>query len=243
VEALLRWQHPDRGLLGPAHFAEALEDEGLAALADEQVLAIVLEDICRWRLEGLGVESVAVNATLGDFKNSHYVDGILAAIADRRIAAKDLCVEITEGMLLGHNGSKARRGIERLHAGGVRVAFDDFGTGFASLRHLRDIPVDFVKIDQSFIRSLACNPADRAIVESVIQLAHHLRKKVIAEGVETEEQAAILRALNCDYIQGYLRSEPVAGDRLPEVIARLASRSVDRRSHGARRAKALESRR
>lgn len=221
VEALLRWNHPVRGLLSPGCFTEALADEGLAARADSEVLGIVLADIDRWRKNGVRVESVAVNVTAGDFSNPRYVDRIMAAIADGRIGAKDICVEITEGILLGHNGSKARCAIERLHSNGVPVAFDDFGTGFASLSHLRDLPVDFVKIDQSFIISLATDQADRAIVESVIRLVHHLGKAVIAEGVETVEQVEILDGLGCDYVQGHLRSKPVSADMLPAVIDRL----------------------
>lgn len=218
MEALLRWQHPEKGLLYPGDFLEALLDDTMTARVDLFVLETVLKDIGRLRGEGLMRGSIAVNATLGDFRGPRFVDRILAALDDGEVQQGNLCVEITEGMLLGHRGSRARNGIEQLHANGILIAFDDFGTGYASLRHLRDLPVDFVKIDKSFVMSLGSDHADRSIVRSVIDLAHHLGKRVVAEGVDNEEQLEIIRSFGCDYIQGYLVSQAVPFDEVREFI-------------------------
>lgn len=218
MEALLRWSHPERGLIQPPEFIEALADETLAAMVDSFVLEHVLGQIQQWRAKGLPFGSIAVNATLGDFRTAAYVDRILFAIKHGMIDRQDLCVEITEDMLLGRGGGRARIEIERLNNAGVRVAFDDFGTGFASLRHLRDLPVEMVKIDKSFICALEDNPADRAIVMSVIELAHRLGKQVTAEGVETRAQSAILELLGCDRIQGYLVAPALSAPELEAFI-------------------------
>ncbi|MGC6328602.1 EAL domain-containing protein [Rhizorhabdus sp. FW153] len=158
---------------------------------------------------GVAVGSVAVNVALSDFKQGHYVKVLIDAVRSGRIVPGDICVEITEDLLIGQHGDRVRTAIELLHGHSFRIAFDDFGTGYASLSHLRDLPVDMVKIDRGFIKALGSNPADRAIVESVILLSHHLGKRVVAEGVETKVQAEILRDLGCDYVQGFFASKPV----------------------------------
>lgn len=220
MEALLRWRDPRAGRLEPESFAEALNDEGLAALVDAFVLEEVLTQIRAWRMAKIPFGSISVNTTLGDFRTAAYVDRILLALVNAEIEKEDLCIEITEGMVLGRGGSRARVEIERLHVAGFRIAFDDFGTGFASLRHLRDLPIDLVKIDKSFIRSLEDDQADRAVVTSIIELAHRLGKKVTAEGVETNAQAAILELLGCDNIQGYLMSRPLPAEEVPAFLTR-----------------------
>lgn len=221
LEALLRWQDPQRGLLTPGQFREALEDERLAALADQRVLDLVLADIVEWRRIGLAMGCVAVNATLGDFKQGRYVETLLDAVERGRIQPQDICIEITEDLLIGHHGGRVRTALDLLHSHGFRIAFDDFGTGYASLSHLRDLPVDLVKIDRSFIEALGTSSADHAIVESVILLSHHLGKRVVAEGVETEAQARILRDLNCDFMQGYAVAKPLCFAEVVDVALRL----------------------
>jgi EAL domain-containing protein (putative c-di-GMP-specific phosphodiesterase class I) len=204
MEALLRWNHPELGLIRPPQFIEALTDEHLASQVGGYVLREVIAQIRQWRGLGIPFASIAVNATLGDFRSRRFVDTILAAISGGAIAAADICVEINEDVLVGRSGGCARAEIERLHEADVAIAFDDFGTGFASLRHLRDLPVDIVKIDKSFIHAIVDDRADRAIVSNVIELAHRLGKSVTAEGVETPAQAAVLESLGCDRIQGFL---------------------------------------
>lgn len=219
MEALLRWNHPERGLVSPLHFLEALADEHLAAQVGGFVLGEVIGQMERWRRAGVPFASVSVNATLGDFRSGRYVDTILAAITQRRIVPSDICVEISEDMLVGRGGSRARAEIKRLHAAGVAVAFDDFGTGFASLRHLRDLPVEVVKIDKSFVCAIERDDADRAVVSNVIALAHRLGKTVTAEGVETLPQAQILEMLGCDRIQGFLIAPALPPREIEPMLA------------------------
>ncbi|MBV1688785.1 bifunctional diguanylate cyclase/phosphodiesterase [Novosphingobium sp. G106] len=209
MEALLRWNHPELGLIRPPQFIEALTDEHLAAQVGGYVLREVIGQIREWRAADTRFASIAVNATLGDFRSRRFVDTILAAIANEAMAPSDICVEINEDVLVGRGGGCARVEINRLHAAGVSIAFDDFGTGFASLRHLRDLPIDIVKIDKGFIRAIVDDRADRAIVGNVIALAHSLGKSVTAEGVESPEQARVLESLDCDRIQGFLIAKAI----------------------------------
>lgn len=224
-EALLRWRHPRFGQILPAAFADALAEESIAAAVGTFVLDEVLVQIAEWRAAGVPFGSIAINATLGDFRSPRFVDQILTAISAGRIAKGDICVEITEGMLLGRGGKRARAEIVRLADAGLRVAFDDFGTGFASLSHLRDLPIDLVKIDKSFVMALE-EPSNRAIVTSVIDLAHRLGKKVTAEGVETTQQAAILKALGCDNIQGFLMAPALPSGSVALFLAQPPCRSL-----------------
>ena len=218
MEALLRWQHPQQGLLYPASFHEALLDEGLSALVDCFVLERVLDDCKNWKAEGLQVGTIAINATSGGFRSTSLTARILMALTIGEIAAEEICVEITEGMLIGREGSQVHSSIEELHGKGIKIAFDDFGTGFASLRHLRDVPVDIVKIDKSFVSSLEESRVNRAIVEGIIHLAHHLGKTVIAEGVETHAQVTLLEDVGCDFIQGFLVSAAVPFAQTTEYL-------------------------
>ncbi|MCW1427556.1 putative bifunctional diguanylate cyclase/phosphodiesterase [Novosphingobium sp. JCM 18896] len=218
MEALLRWNHPELGLIRPPQFIEALSDEHLAAQVGCYVIDVTVRQIEQWHRDRVRFASISINATLGDFRSGRYVDAILAAIADGRIGAGDIRVEINEDVLMGRGGDCARSEIDRLHKAGVAIAFDDFGTGFASLRHLRDMPVQVVKIDKSFIRSIEHDRADRAIVGNVISLAHQLGKTVTAEGVETREQAEVLKELGCDLIQGFLVAPAIAASEIEPLL-------------------------
>lgn len=203
-EALLRWKVRDGSVMTPAVFANVFDDERTAADIGAFVLTAVLSQIDRWNAQGVPFQSIAINATLGDFRSSKFVDRIIQAIDTGRIRGDQLCVEITEGMLLDRGARTVWPSIDRLHDRGVHIAFDDFGTGFASLTHLRQLPIDHVKIDRSFIESICAGGKDRVIVESVIDLAHRLGLRVVAEGVEASEQETLLRGLHCDSIQGFL---------------------------------------
>lgn len=203
-EALLRWRRDDGSVQTPATFGEVFDDERVASEIGEFVLNGVLEQIDRWNRTGVPFRSIAINATLGDFRSPAFVDRIIDEIDSGHIQGAQLCVEITEGMLLDKGAKAVRDAIQRLSAVGVDIAFDDFGTGFASLTHLRQLPINHVKIDRSFINAICVNHKDRVIVESVIELAHRLGLKVVAEGVEMCTQAQVLRHLNCDSIQGFL---------------------------------------
>lgn len=203
-EALLRWRRADGTLLTPAVFSSVFEDEAIAADIGVFVLDQVLRQIARWTAAGVAFRSIAINATLGDLRGTRFVDMIAAAIGLGQVRGDQICVEITEGMLLDRGARTVWQSIERLHRCGVLIAFDDFGTGFASLTHLRQLPIDHVKIDRSFIESICADDKDVAIVRSVIELAHRLNLRVVAEGVEVAEQEQLLRGLGCDSIQGFL---------------------------------------
>ncbi|MFS0737425.1 EAL domain-containing protein [Sphingomonas sp. 1P06PA] len=203
-EALLRWRGADGSVTTPGTFGAVFDDERASADIGNFVLTEVIHQIDRWRQAGVPFSSISINATLGDFRSSSFVDRIVDAVETGRFRGDQLCIEITEGMLLDRGAHTVRQSIDRLHAHGVGIAFDDFGTGFASLTHLRHLPIDHVKIDRSFIEAICSDRKDRVIVESVIALAHRLGLRVVAEGVEQPEQLDLLRRLGCDSIQGFL---------------------------------------
>lgn len=218
-EALLRWRRSDGSVHTPASFADVFEDDRTSAEIGTFVLTQVLAQIARWNAAGVPFQSIAINATLGDFRASSFVDRIVAEVDAGRLRSDQLCVEITEGMLLDRGARAVRASIDRLHARGIQIAFDDFGTGFASLTHLRQLPISRVKIDKSFIEAICADHKDRVIVKSVIDLAHQLDINVVAEGVEQPEQAELLRTLACDRIQGFLIS-PGIGEQEAAHLAR-----------------------
>lgn len=218
-EALLRWRRADGSIQTPALFGEIFDDEHVSAEIGNFVLSEVLAQIDRWRAENMSFRSIAINATLGDFRSAAFVDRIVEAVRSGRIRHDQLCVEITEGMLLDRGARAVRAAVERLDACGIDIAFDDFGTGFASLTHLRQLPIGHVKIDRSFIEAICTGGKDRVIVESVIDLAHRLGLKVVAEGVEESAQARVLRDLHCDSIQGFLVA-PALTEQLAAAFVR-----------------------
>lgn len=219
-EALLRWRRVDGTVRTPASFGDVFEDEKIAADIGNFVLTQVLAQIDRWRAEDVPFQRIAINATLGDFRSSGFVDRIAEAVASGRIRGHQLCIEITEGMLLDRGARAVREAVDRLSALGVEIAFDDFGTGFASLTHLRQLPINHVKIDRSFIEAICIDRKDRVIVESVIDLAHRLGLKVVAEGVEQHAQAQLLRSLDCDSIQGFLISPALTEQSASDFVRR-----------------------
>lgn len=218
-EALLRWRSDDGAVITPGTFGAVFEDERAAAEIGDFVLTEVMAQIDRWDRAGIPFRSIAINATLGDFRSSTFVDRIVDAVEAGRLRGDQLCVEITEGMLLDRGARTVRQSIDRLHAHGIGIAFDDFGTGFASLTHLRRLPIDHVKIDRSFIEAICADRKDRVIVESVIALAHRLGLKIVAEGVEQRAQYDLLRRLGCDSVQGYLIAPALSEQIAQEFIA------------------------
>ncbi|MBH5402463.1 EAL domain-containing protein [Bradyrhizobium sp. CNPSo 4010] len=206
-EALLRWQHPSRGLVPPSEFIPVAEETGLIHEIGEWVIRRACATLADWPED----IRVAVNFSAAQFHNTAILQTIVQALADARIAPHRLEIEITESMLLSKYGSAATV-LNALLELGVTVALDDFGTGFSSLTYLRKLPFTRIKIDQSFIRDMLVQPDCAAIVKSVISLARDLRIGVVAEGVETADQLEYLRQIACDEVQGYLISRPVAAD-------------------------------
>jgi diguanylate cyclase (GGDEF)-like protein/PAS domain S-box-containing protein len=206
-EALLRWQHPERGLVPPIEFIPILEDTGAIIPVGEWVLRSVCEQIKAWQAAGITPRPVSVNVSARQFQRRD-LDAVLARIIEEAgIDPAYLQLELTESLLM-KDAAETARTLTRLKALGIRLAVDDFGTGYSSLAYLKRFPLDELKIDRAFIRDIVTDPSDAAIALSVISLAHSLRLKVVAEGVETEEQLGFLRTHGCDEMQGFYFSRP-----------------------------------
>lgn len=208
AEALIRWQHPEQGLLSPAQFVPIAEDCGLILLIDRWVLREACRNARAWQNAGLPPIIVAVNISASEFRAGDFVENIRKTLADTGLEPYYLELELTESMLM-QNAEATGSVLQVLGKLGIKLAIDDFGTGYSSLGYLRKFPVDTLKIDQSFVNQMAENPGDAVIVSAVIGMAKNLKLRVIAEGVETAEQYAFLRAQHCDEGQGYYFGRPV----------------------------------
>jgi diguanylate cyclase (GGDEF)-like protein/PAS domain S-box-containing protein len=217
-EALLRWRDK-RGLRTPAPIVAAFEDPAVARALSDRMLEKVVGDMRGWLDAGLDFGHVAVNASPAEFRCGDLADRILGRLAAADIPPGRFEIEVTETVFLGRGADDVERALTQLSAAGVRIALDDFGTGYASLTHLKQFPVDIIKIDQSFIRDLEDDPYDAAIVRAVLNLGESLKITIVAEGVETSAQAAYLWAQGCGLGQGFLFGRPVAGAKLPKLIA------------------------
>ncbi|MCF7995268.1 MAG: EAL domain-containing protein [Chromatiaceae bacterium] len=225
AEALVRWQHPEQGLLMPAAFLPDIEGTELEVKLDEWVIENVLKQLGAWNCAGLGL-SVSINIGA-----RHLLRPDFAARLEERlrahpdVAGEDLELEILETATLS-DFDQAQRVLAACRAFGVRFALDDFGTGYSSLAYFRALPVDVLKIDQSFVRDMLYDPGDKEIVESVVQLSHAFNRPVIAEGVETLAHAAMLTWLGCRFGQGYGIARPMPAEALPEWISRWSAGGV-----------------
>src|SRR5690606_27122155 len=202
-EALLRWQHPERGAISPADFIPIAEESGLIVPLSRWVLATACRDARHWPSH-LGV---AVNLSPVQFRQPTLTDDILETLAQSGLPAQRLELEITEGVLMENTGQTLDT-LRALKQAGIRISLDDFGTGFSSLSYLQRFPFDKLKIDRSFVSGMETNAGSMAIVRAIIALGHSLRITVTAEGVETPEQLHMLRHENCDHVQGFLLGRP-----------------------------------
>jgi diguanylate cyclase (GGDEF)-like protein/PAS domain S-box-containing protein len=219
AEALVRWQHPERGLLAPAEFIPLAEETGLVVQVGWWVLEEAARNAASWQLEQTEPFQVSVNLSARQLVQPDLADRVAEVIAETGVLPASLCFEITESVLMD-DAETVLDVITRVRALGVQFAIDDFGTGYSSLGYLKRFPVDSVKIDRSFVSGLGSDPGDAAIVSAVIGLAHALGLRVTAEGVETEEQLSALIALDCDEAQGYFFSPPQPAPDLRSLIAR-----------------------
>jgi diguanylate cyclase (GGDEF)-like protein len=208
MEALVRWRHPEKGLLLPRDFVSVAEDTGLMTVIGKWIIQQACAQNKAWRDAGFPPLRVGINISVVQFRQRDLPDIIAHALVTTGLPADCLELEITEAVVM-HNPSAAIVTLEKLSEMGVHVAIDDFGTGCSSLSYLKRLPIDRLKIDCSFIRDIASDPDDAAIVKATIGVAHNLRLKVIAEGVETAEQLEFLRRLGCDEYQGYHNSRPL----------------------------------
>jgi diguanylate cyclase (GGDEF)-like protein len=208
AEALIRWLHPTRGLVSPADFIPVAEDCGLILPIGAWVLREACKQAQAWIDVGLPAITMAVNVSAMEFRDKNFLAGLVAILAETGFDPRLLELELTESVLMKHAASTATI-LRTLRESGIRVAVDDFGTGYSSLSYLQKFPIDAVKIDQSFIRQISTAGDDTTIVKAVIGMARGLKLRVIAEGVETQEEAAFLRAYRCEEAQGYFFSRPV----------------------------------
>ncbi|WP_342113262.1 EAL domain-containing protein [Pseudoduganella sp. OTU4001] len=218
VEALLRWQHPTLGLVPPGRFIGVAEETGLIVALGRWVIQTACAQNKAWQDAGLPPLRVAVNVSARQFRDRNLADDVVAALHSTGLQAQYLELELTESMMM-QNADEAVATVQRLKKVGVGLSIDDFGTGYSSLAYLKLFPIDYLKIDQSFVRDMLADPTVAAIVRSVISLGHSLDFRIIAEGVETEGQLAYLQRYQCDEAQGYHLSRPIAAEAFAALLA------------------------
>jgi EAL domain-containing protein (putative c-di-GMP-specific phosphodiesterase class I) len=202
AEALIRWAHPVRGMILPAHFIGFAEASDLIDAIGQWALKAACAQLVAWRAEGLPLEYVSVNVSPRQFRGDGFANSVAEELKAHNIPANALHLEITETAVLGDQGA-AQANLTALTALGTPLELDDFGTGYSSLAHLRHLPVTAVKLDRAFINSIHQDPNALAVVRAAIEMAHALGKLVVAEGVELDEQFALLAKVDCDILQGY----------------------------------------
>jgi len=227
VEALVRWQHPTRGLLYPDAFLDLVEVSGLMRAMTQRVLEIALDQAADWEGQGQHL-TVAVNLSASSLVDAGLPEEVFAMLAARGVPPAALQLEITEEFLMADR-DRARSILARLREGGVQISIDDYGTGYSSLSYLRDLPIDELKLDQSFVFPMVDDARAAALVASTIALAHSLGLRMVAEGVETEAAYAELRRLGCDQGQGYFMSRPIPADQLDHWLSNRPA--VDKPAH------------
>jgi len=217
VEALVRWQHPERGLLLPGQFLTIAEDTGMIVAIGQWVLREACRQTREWLDAGLLAVPVAVNISSVEFRSDQFLEGVQVALKNACLDPRYLELELTETVLMRHAESAAHA-IEQLKAIDVRLAVDDFGTGYSSLSYLTRFPTDALKVDQSFVRDIIVSAHDAIVVSAIISLGKSLKHRVIAEGVETPEQLAFLQAHGCDEGQGYYFSRPLVAQQFAKLL-------------------------
>ncbi len=217
VEALIRWQHPTRGPILPGEFIPIAEESGLILEIGDWVIREACRQAREWQRRHMPFLRVAVNVSPLQFRQANFVKKIHAALQEHSLDATYLEIELTEATLMS-NAETSVALLEELSELGVVVAIDDFGTGYSCMSYLQRFPIDKLKIDRSFISDVASNAGDASIVRAIISLAHGLRLKVIAEGVESEEQLGILRRMGCDQYQGFFRSAAVPAADIEKFV-------------------------
>ncbi|HYD80177.1 MAG TPA: EAL domain-containing protein [Paucimonas sp.] len=216
-EALVRWQHPTLGLLEPGRFIGLAEDTGMIVQIGEWVLREACRQLKQWQEQTQEDYFVAVNLSARQFGDGNLLQLVDSALAESKLAAQCLELEITESLLM-ENPETGADTLRELRSRGVKLSIDDFGTGYSSLGYLKRFPLDKLKIDSSFVRDITTDPDDAAIATAIIAMAHRLKLKVIAEGVETEGQLGYLRAHDCDEVQGYFFSRPLPADACTQLL-------------------------
>jgi EAL domain-containing protein (putative c-di-GMP-specific phosphodiesterase class I) len=217
AEALIRWQHPQRGMVSPGEFIPIAEECGLIINIGDWVLHTAIRQVADWQAAGIAIVPVAVNLSIVQFRHDTLYEKIAQALRQNRLDPAMLELEVTEGIAM-ENFERTIDVLNRLHRLGITLSIDDFGTGYSSLSYLKRFKVNKLKIDQSFVRDLSSNPEDEAIVIAIIAMAKGFGYKTIAEGVETRDQLNFLRERQCDEIQGYYFSKPVPAEVFADLL-------------------------
>jgi diguanylate cyclase (GGDEF)-like protein/PAS domain S-box-containing protein len=219
VEALLRWRHPDLGIIMPDRFIQIAEEAGLINAIGDWVLAEACRQAQAWCAAGLPPLNMAVNVAPVQFRQAGFVAAVAGALAASGLEAERLELEVTERTVM-HDADVNLATLSALHRMGVELSLDDFGTGYSSLAYLKRFPVGKLKIDRSFVSDLEADADDRAIASTIVSMGRNLRLTVLAEGVETSEQLALLRKMGCDMAQGFLFSRPLPADEIADLLRR-----------------------
>jgi EAL domain-containing protein (putative c-di-GMP-specific phosphodiesterase class I) len=222
LEALVRWQHPEQGLLGPDCFIPLAEETQLIVPLGWQVIEQVCRQLADWRREGISVPLVAVNISPQQLLQADFIRRLNRILAEHELDRRLLELEITESMIMQDPDFVIQQ-LQRLRLSGYHLALDDFGTGYSSLDRIKYLPLNRIKIDKSFTRDIGRNPKDEAVVISTIALGHSLGIEVLAEGVETAQQSAFLLQQGCDCVQGYLYARPQPAEQLLDVLGACGS--------------------
>ena len=217
AEALLRWRHPEMGLVPPSEFIPILDETGMIIPVGDWALREACRQNREWQDRGLPPIRVAVNLSVRQFIQRDLADTIIRALDAVGLSAEYLELEITEDLFLEHNETNIIT-LSRLKNMGIHISIDDFGTGYSSLSYLKRLPIDTLKIDQSFVRDIGTDPDNKAIASAIIAMASSLRLNVLAEGVETDEQLAFLRAQGCNEIQGFSFSHPLPAEEFEQLL-------------------------
>jgi EAL domain-containing protein (putative c-di-GMP-specific phosphodiesterase class I) len=217
AEALIRWQHPNRGLLTPTEFVPIAEDSGLIVPIGQWVLREACRQAQEWQDAGLRPLPVAVNVSAVEFRSPGFLENVRMSLKETRLEPRHLELELTESVLMAHGGATVAllRGLKDL---GLQLALDDFGTGYSSLSYLKEFPIDALKVDQSFVRGISDDLRGAPIVVAIISMGKSLKHRVIAEGVETAEQLAFLQAQRCGEGQGFYFSRPLAAEQFASLL-------------------------
>lgn len=219
MEALVRWQHPEHGLIYPGEFVPMAELSGMDVVLGDWVVHSACAQLAQWQKMGLSLVPVAINVSARQLRDLDFPQRVASVLAAFGLAADLLEIEITESSLV-ESIEIATKVLTDLQYSGIRIALDDFGNGYSSLSYIRTLPIHAIKIDRAFVKDIRNNPQDATIVETIVTMAHKLQMQVVAEGVELQDQLLHLKSINCDQVQGYYMSRPVDAAAAAQLISK-----------------------
>lgn len=228
LEVLARWKHPTRGLLAPKSFQAAISDPIITPLLTRAMLSAAMKDSALWRASGLTPGRLAINVTSADLRSEEFANELFTTLELYNFDPRDLVIEVTEGIAMGKPEGQIHKTLSTFRSQGIRVTLDDFGTGFASLQHLRNWPIDGLKLDRGFVEDCLTDKEDQIIIRGIVQMCRELRLEIVAEGIETNAQYLFLSNIGCDFGQGFHFSEPVPADEVPRLLKSTFAASRDK---------------